>query len=937
MGAPEPGVSRYGALALSLVAVVCLALSGAACVPPDPEPEPETPAPAEDEQPEPIHRLAALEILLGEILLPASSLSNVSAHMPSQYMDKGDVVASEGGRRYTIDGPTWFVFIDDAPEAFFAHPARYVFIDALTGDYDTVAESWPPDINGSSMWDSRNNDWYVVDVLSILDTPVPLSPTASEAPVADYGDAPDGTDAYYGVASEYPTLYSTTNSVLDRPGCHVLNIGEETLGHTVSAEQDALDPTDPDGVPNLVDADSDERAFVILDGEDSRLAFTVSVKSTAPDMHRYLNVLLDFNQDGRWRDATNGPEWAVTNLTVTVEPGESETVITPAFKWGANDVRMSPVWMRTLLSRTTIDPNLFSNHGGWDGSGAFSYGEVEDHFVFLMEKPPPPTLVRWPPAPGLPPGGDGKKNGGGQPPAPGPAKGPCGYDINYHVIVINCGDNGRDLARGTPIVGESCDAVGEAAQDQGYNEVANLSPGGAGDSQTSLENIGKAFDDLASNVKCGDCVLIYICGHGREDGGIAIKNSGGSTQETMTPTDNGAKDDGKDNSLKDFLGKIPACPGEECDTPACCCNVSIVIESCFAGNFNVDGVTGEGRAVVGTSTDTESWATYPGGGAYTQGFTEGMRDSDTDTDDPPNGVEPMEANENGKDSVDENNRARGKGQEPWEDNQTCECVCPCEPDIDVDKWVWLDSEGEWVDQIAVEPGDRVRFRIEIENTGKCRDIIDVEMVDEMAPCLEYAGDAEVDLNGDWDERDPDQLWVSDGGSLLAWAFDDLRPLEPGDVVGVEYDAVAVEPGPNLNKATASGHCSVDYDTLVVSGDLALVMVYPEETVPPPPGDVLEVELVIETESYGQDPECQSYVSVHMTARDLTGGSYPVEHVSLQVNGLPWFDSGPVSTTVYSKTLGFPADCGQPFDFLLTAVNEDGMQATATESMATPLP
>ena len=937
MGVERPRILQHGSGVAKLLAIACVLLLCAACTPPVSTPATAPAPPADDEPASPIDRLAALEILLGDILLPASSQSNVSAHMPSQYLEAGDVVRSEGGARYSIDGPTWFVFIDDAPEAFFAHSARYVFIDALTEEYDTVAESWPPEINGFSMWDSQAHDWYVVDILSILDAPMPLDATTSNAPVGDYGDAPDGTDAYYGIPGQYPTLYSTTNSVLDRPGCHTLNVGEETLGHAVSAEQDALDPADPDADPNLVDADSDERAFVILDGSDSRLAFTVSVKRTAPDMHRYLNVLLDFNQDGIWRDATNGPEWAVTNLTVTVAPGDSETVITPAFKWGANRVRMSPVWMRALLSRTTIDPNLFTSHGGWDGSGAFSYGEVEDHFVFLMEKPPPPTSIRWPPAPGLPPGGDGKKNGGGQPPAPGPAKGPCGYDINYHVIVINCGDNGRDLARGTPIVGDSCDAVRGAAADQGYNEVANLSPGGSGDSKTSLGNIGKAFDDLASSVKCGDHVLIYICGHGREDGGIAIKSPGGTTQEVMKPTDNGAKDDGKDNSLKDFLGKIPSCPDEECDTPGSCCNVSVVIESCFAGNFNVDGVTGEGRSVVGTSTDTESWASYPGGGAYTQGFVEGMRDSDTDTDDPPNGVEPMEANENGKESVSESNRARGKGQEPWEDSQTCDCKCPCQPDIDVDKWVWLDFEGEWVDQIAVEPGDRVRFRVEIENTGECRDVIDLEMIDQMAPCLEYAGNATVDFDGDVEDIDPDQMLRSSGGTVMRWGLLELGPLSPEQVVGIEYDAIAVEPGPNLNKATASGHCSVDYNTLVVSADLALVMVYAEETVPPTPGDVLEVELVIEAESYGEGQECQSYVTVHMTARDLTGGSYPVEHVSLQVNGLPWFDSGPVSTTVYSKTLGFEADCGQPFDFLLMAINEDGMQATATKSMATPLP
>jgi len=927
---------RHWLSVAAVVVVGSLLAPSTACSPPSPEVEPSPPALDEEEPPALMDSLAALELLLGSVLLPASSNSNVAAYMPSEYLHEGDVVSSDSGRRYAIETPTWFVFIDDAPEAFFAHASRYVFIDAVTGEYDVVAETWPPEIGEASLWDADAHSWHLIEVLSILNTPLALNGTSSDAAVADYGDAPDGTDAYSGVPGHYPTLFSTSNSVADRPGCHTLTIGQETIGHTVSAEKDALDPSDPDGVPNLVDADSDERAFVILDETDSRLAYTVSVKSTAPDVGRYLNVLIDFNQDGQWRDASNGKEWAVTNMLVDLKPGESATVITPAFSWGTHRVRRSPVWMRTLLSRDRVDTGLFSQYGGWDGSGTFTYGEVEDHFVFLTEKPPNPTLVYWPPAPGLPPAGDGKKNGGGQPPAPGPAKGPCGYDINYHVLIINCGDNGRDLSRGAPIVGESCDAVAGAAGDQGYNQVGNLAPGGDGDSKTSLANIGKAFDNLASAVKCGDHVLIYVCGHGREDGGIAIKSTSGTTQEVMKPTDNGSTDDGKDNSLKDFLGKIPACPDEECDKAGCCCNVTVVLESCFAGNFDVDGVTGEGRTVVGTSTDTESWATYPGGGAYTQGLVDGMRDADTDTDDPPNGVEPMEAHENGKQSVDENNRARGKGQEPWEDSQTCECKCPCEPDIDVDKWVMVDIEGEWLDQVAAEPGDRVRFMVEIENTGECRDIIDLEMMDQMAPCLEYAGNATVDFDGDEQDIEPDQILRSSGGTVMRWGLSELGPLSPGQFLTIEYDAIALETGPNINKATAGGHCSYDYSTIVVDADLAIVLVHAEESPPPTPEDVLQVEIEVEAESSG-GLECQSFVTVWITARDLTGGDYPVEHVNLAINGLPWFDSGPLSTMVFSKTLGFDANCGQPFDFVLTAVNSVGVHATTAQTMTTPLP
>lgn len=919
-----------------VAAMLFLSLPNYSCQQPVTTEAPQDGEPPAEEEPQHLDSLGALQILLGEVLLPASASSRVTAHMPSKPLSGGDVVTSETGTRYSIGASTWFVFIDDAPEAFFAHPVRYVFIDAASGEYEVVTESWPPEINGDSLWNAPTQAWHLIEVLSVLDSAVHGSSSSSNAPKADYGDAPDETDAYWGIPGRFPTLYDTKNSVQEQHGCHAVTTGMETLGHSVSTETDAMDPADIDGVPNMADADSDERVFVILDGSESRLAFTVSVDRSAPDVARYLNVLIDFDQSGNWSTGSNGDEWPVVNLPVNVPPGSSETVITPVFAWGTGSVRSSPVWMRALLSRNNITATAFQAVGGWDGSGTFNYGEVEDYFVFLMEKPPPPERVRWPPEPGLPPGGDGKKNGGGPPPAPGPAKGPCGYDINYYVIVINCGDNSKDLANGTPIVQSSCDALSGAAQDQGYNSIANLGPNQAGSSKTSLANIGNAFNQLASSVNCGDHVLIYICGHGREDGGIAIKNSSGKTQEVMKPTDNGSSDDGKDNSLKDFLDKIPPCPDEDCETPGACCDVTVILESCFAGNFDVDGVTGEGRTVVGTSTDTESWASYPGGGVYTQGLVDGMRDEDADTDDPPDGVDPQEAGKNGKDRISESNQKRGKSQESWEDSQKCDCTCPCEPDIDVDKYVWSEDKDEWVNQIEAEPGDGVRFRIEIENTGKCRDLVDVELIDEMAGCLEYDNDASVDFAGEDEDRGPDRAWKTGGGTLLMWDLGEFGPLSPGEVIAVEYDAIAEEPGPNLNKATASGHCSHDYNNLVVSADLALVMVYGDETPPPSPEDVLSINLKVEAHSSGTQSECHSLVTIHIEAEDLTGGQYPVQNVSLELNGLPWFNSGPLSTTHYSKTLLLEADCGQPFDFLTIATNSENLHATTATTIVTPV-
>jgi len=103
-----------------------------------------------------IDKDGALAILLGEIIKPADAYEWISAYMLSEPLQSGDTVTSEIGSQYPIQDNTWFVFIDDQPQAFFAHGTRYVFIDAQTGDYEIKPESWPPEINGYSMWDTAS-------------------------------------------------------------------------------------------------------------------------------------------------------------------------------------------------------------------------------------------------------------------------------------------------------------------------------------------------------------------------------------------------------------------------------------------------------------------------------------------------------------------------------------------------------------------------------------------------------------------------------------------------------------------------------------------------------------------------------------------------------------------------------------------------------------
>jgi len=875
-----------------------------------------------------IDKDGAIAILVGKIIKPADAYKRISAFMLSQPLQNGDVVTSESGQSYPINTDTWFVFIDDEPLAFFAHPTRYVFIDAKTGSYNISNETWPPRINNISMWNPQNlGRGQLIVLYSILDSAVPISGSSTQAPTADYGDAPDGQDAYYGIAGHYPTLYNTTNSQFNRHGGHTLNIGGETLGVNVSAEVDATDPNDPDGVPNLVDADSDERTFVIVEGAKAKLAFTVTVSPNAPNVTRYANALIDFDQSGNWSAGAYGTEWVVVNLAVNVAPGSSETVITPWFPWGNKTVLPSPVWMRLLLAREKVDQSIFANVGGWDGSGKFEYGEIEDYFAFLTEKPSLPNFVRWPPVPKKPPGGDGKPpppDGGGQP--PGPSEGDCGYDINYYVITISGGDSCKDLANGTPIVQESVDTMAGLASEQGYTSMGNL---GAG--SNSLSDIGQAFDQLAGEVQCGDHVLIYICGHGKKDGGIALKDASGRTQEVMGTKDQDG-DDGEDNTLADFLNKIPPCePDDECTTPGTCCHVTVIIESCYAANFNTPGVTGQGRTVVGTSSNTPSWATCPGGGVYTQGFDKDSRAPASDTNQDGN-VDPMEANETAENAVDDFNRDHGKSQQPWSKSNECPCKCPCEPGIGGDKWVWDDLFDEWVNETEAEVGQTVRFRLEIENDGECRDITELEMIDFLPGCLDYADEAIIFYNGAaHGSRPPDDINQTVSGLQLVWELDEIEDLAPGESIAIEYDAVASYPGPNVNVLYSSAHCTYDPSVVVTDEDTATVMVVPPEI---QPEEVLYAYLKVYVECYYEQGCISCMLTVDFEGEDLTDGDYPVTHVVLLANGLVWHDSGSISTVLYQESVPMQVGCGEPFTIEVIVTNEIGLQATATKTIVT---
>ena len=697
----------------------------------------------------------AIDLLMNNIINPGSSNNRISAFMLSQPLQNGDVVTSESEDEYNISNNSWFVFIDDDPEAEFAHDTRYLFIDEKTGDYNIYNNTWPPLINNISLFDpdnlSRGNLIEFYPVLNYSEPVVNISGDVDDSSISgDYGDAPDNRDAYYGVTGRFPTFYNTTNSLFGRPGGHTRITGEETLGLLVSAEVDANDPNDPDGIPNLVDSDRDDRLFVMVNAHNARLYFTVKVSQNAPDVTRYVNILIDFDQNGNWTTGSHGIEWVVKNQEVDVKPGMAKTIMTPTFSWSNKTIHPSPVWARVALTREKINYTLFSNVGGWDGSGQFDYGEIEDTLIFLDDTPPEPDYVLWrewwPPLPKLPPNGQPKKGGGPKdPPKPDPISpqtGPCGTPISYHYIVINCGDNQKS----THMKGE-CDQLNDVFNDLGCTSLGYLGPDKGGGNANSKNNIKSALEKIRDNVKCLDRVFDLIKGHGNGNS-ISLYNSNGNKRGSITFSD-----------ISTWLD-IPACKDQDCTDTKVCCYVNIIISSCYAGkalkNDSKGGLTREGRTVAVSSTTGKS---YGGNGGYTAGFVKGMRETGSVS----------EAHKAGNDNQKKKHPSSETGFNPNE----CPCKCPCSPNITGDKWV-LDLEGYWVEGTDALFDQIMEFQIEIENTGKCRNVTDLQVVDIVPLGLSYGNDAELFYNGiSMGARPPCTMVELESGLELTWNLNEI--------------------------------------------------------------------------------------------------------------------------------------------------------------------
>jgi hypothetical protein len=241
----------------------------------------------------------------------------------------------------------------------------------------------------------------------------------------DFGDAPEGVQAYPGVPGRFPTcllpgpvgtqelacppistLPAATGFVRHVKlgygywlGCDPANplpmgIDSETNGKTndTGGPFSACNPT--------LTVDCFETAFGLTFGQDEcygsndaglagpMLMFapctpssvTFQAYSCDPPHQVYLNILVDWNQDGDWNDnflcgTLCAYEWAVKNVPILLNPG-CQPYVSPGFMTGPTT---GPGWMRITLSDQPVNDDF-----PWAGSVTMlpprlSGGETEDY------------------------------------------------------------------------------------------------------------------------------------------------------------------------------------------------------------------------------------------------------------------------------------------------------------------------------------------------------------------------------------------------------------------------------------------------------------------------------------------------------------------------------------------------------------------------------
>ncbi len=228
-------------------------------------------------------------------------------------------------------------------------------------------------------------------------------------PPGDYGDAPVGDTtqgilAYPGVLARWTTNYQHTNTVAS-PVQH--NNGTWLNPGATFFLGDVPPPVNLDSLLNPGSPDNDAFPQIVVDNlgpiPRAEVRLRVSTSSTHTGATFYLNMFIDQNRDGQWKDgyylgtplAAWVPEWQIADYPINVaQAGQAvDLILSPI----ALADPLNPVWVRTIVSDTPIGTILKAGAAFWDTTMPQTHGykgEIED--VYLGYNPNPPPAGRSP-------------------------------------------------------------------------------------------------------------------------------------------------------------------------------------------------------------------------------------------------------------------------------------------------------------------------------------------------------------------------------------------------------------------------------------------------------------------------------------------------------------------------------------------------------------
>jgi hypothetical protein len=257
----------------------------------------------------------------------------------------------------------------------------------------------------------------------------------------DFGDAPENVVAYpSGVLGAFPsclapgpvgsrTVACAAPGTAPGPAGFVRHVGTGTDNFWLGCYSTVDGPSGVDGESDAkvqlgggpsacggIPTDGTEPAFNVLtfaddeafaDGSDAGVtspgffircasaSLAYSVYNCGAPRTIYLNVCVDFNQDGDWNDSFTCPagcarEWALVNVPVTIDSG-CNALASPNFRVGPTN---GPGWMRITVTSDPV-PNDFPWNGSVSAPGSqFIGGETEDYPV-VMDQVVPAGQRTW--------------------------------------------------------------------------------------------------------------------------------------------------------------------------------------------------------------------------------------------------------------------------------------------------------------------------------------------------------------------------------------------------------------------------------------------------------------------------------------------------------------------------------------------------------------